>query len=60
MTVDEALAAVMTVIRADLPEAETRIEIGKILARFSQSRWSLGWDEGHAEAQDDEYWTYQS
>lgn len=33
MTEDEALAAIMDVIRADLPEAETRIEIGKILEK---------------------------
>lgn len=48
----------MDVIRADLPEAETRIEIGKILAMLGHSRWSRGYDEGHSEAMDSEYWTY--
>ncbi len=57
MTEDEALAAIMAVVRADLPEAETKMEIAKILARFSQSRWSLGWDEGHSEAQEFMTWT---
>jgi len=33
MTGEEALDAIMAVIRADLPEAETRIEIAKILEK---------------------------
>lgn len=33
MTEEQALSAIMAVIRADLPEAETRIEISKILEK---------------------------
>lgn len=59
MTEDEALDAIMDVIRADLPEAETRIEIGKILARVGHSRWSQGYDEGHEEGTE-AYWAASS
>jgi len=30
---DEVLSAIMKVIKADLPEAETRLEIGRILGK---------------------------
>ncbi len=55
MTEDEALAAIMAAIKADLPEAETRMEIEKILSRLGHSRWSLGYDEGHEEGTE-AYW----
>lgn len=42
MTGDEVLAAIMDVIRAELPLPETRIEIGKILDRFGQAEWERG------------------
>lgn len=49
MTEDEALAGIMTVIRAELPDPETRMEISRTLSRLGHSRWSQGYDEGHEE-----------
>lgn len=46
MTEDQALARVMEIIRADLPETETLLEIGKVITEYGDQRWQDGRTEG--------------
>lgn len=46
MTEERALSLVMDVIRGDLPETETRLEIGKVIAEYGGQCWQDGRAEG--------------
>lgn len=48
MTEEQALARIMEIIQADLPEAETRVEIAKVVDEYGQDRFGDGFDDGRA------------